>query len=47
MPATYSPDGEEELDEDEMLRRAITMSLQEEEEEFKGELDKKQVINKT
>ena len=28
MPATYSPDGEEE-DEEEMLRRAIAMSLEE------------------
>ena len=30
----------EELDEDEMLRRAIAMSLQEEEVEVKGELKK-------
>ena len=42
--ATYSPDGEEE-DEEEMLRRAIAMSL-EEKEEFKGELNKKQLIKK-
>ena len=40
MPATDSPDGEEE-DEEEMLRRAIAMSLQEEEEELKGELPMK------
>ena len=30
-----------ELDEEEMLRRAIAMSLQDEEEELKGELPKK------
>ena len=30
-----------ELDEDEMVRRAITMSLEEQEEELKGELPKK------
>ena len=37
----------EELDEEELVRRAIAMSLEEEQEELQGELPKEHLVKKT